>query len=34
MSHPVWVCGLKLIVKTTITKQLQSHPVWVCGLKH
>ena len=33
MSHPVWVCGLKLVIKTTITEKLKSHPVWVCGLK-
>ena len=33
MSHPSWVCGLKLIIEATITKELQSHPSWVCGLK-
>ena len=33
MSHPSWVCGLKLscmILSGIIT---QSHPSWVCGLK-
>ena len=34
MSHPVWVCGLKLESTPGVIKQRRSHPVWVCGLKH
>ena len=33
MSHPVWVCGLKLIIGTAEAVPVWSHPVWVCGLK-
>ena len=33
VSHPVWVCGLKLRVPGTIKRDARSHPVWVCGLK-
>ena len=32
-SHPVWVCGLKLLHTDRIHFWNQSHPVWVCGLK-
>ena len=32
-SHPVWVCGLKLINLWINIKDSRSHPVWVCGLK-
>ena len=34
MSHPSWVCGLKLACFTTLIKKCLSHPSWVCGLKH
>ena len=34
LSHPVWVCGLKLIRKRLQITWIRSHPVWVCGLKH
>ena len=33
-SHPVWVCGLKLIPSLLVRMNVLSHPVWVCGLKH
>ena len=33
-SHPVWVCGLKLIKYLITQINNTSHPVWVCGLKH
>ena len=33
MSHPSWVCGLKLIKKPITLSNLVSHPSWVCGLK-
>ena len=33
MSHPVWVCGLKLHIKEKGDTHRKSHPVWVCGLK-
>ena len=33
LSHPVWVCGLKLNTIIIILKSNESHPVWVCGLK-
>ena len=33
MSHPVWVCGLKLLECSSQKWQEESHPVWVCGLK-
>ena len=33
VSHPVWVCGLKLAVLYRCSVSLLSHPVWVCGLK-
>ena len=33
MSHPSWVCGLKLISGSTQNRQRRSHPSWVCGLK-
>ena len=32
-SHPVWVCGLKLIGVDEMKTLEESHPVWVCGLK-
>ena len=33
LSHPAWVCGLKLVdVNLTMIIHL-SHPAWVCGLK-
>ena len=32
-SHPVWVCGLKLLRLAENRIFLRSHPVWVCGLK-
>ena len=34
MSHPTWVCGLKLLKKRINLLNLLSHPTWVCGLKH
>ena len=34
MSHPVWVCGLKLYNSLIFSTRRLSHPVWVCGLKH
>ena len=33
MSHPTWVCGLKLLKKRINLLNLLSHPTWVCGLK-
>ena len=33
LSHPVWVCGLKLHKTIAISEGWLSHPVWVCGLK-
>ena len=33
MSHPSWVCGLKLIVRVSAEGNDKSHPSWVCGLK-
>ena len=33
MSHPVWVCGLKLRCDALRVAAIASHPVWVCGLK-
>ena len=33
LSHPSWVCGLKLIMFTSLHLTLWSHPSWVCGLK-
>ena len=33
MSHPVWVCGLKLVKNINSITTIMSHPVWVCGLK-
>ena len=33
MSHPAWVCGLKLTYCTSWTNYRKSHPAWVCGLK-
>ena len=33
MSHPAWVCGLKLRRSTNSITSKRSHPAWVCGLK-
>ena len=33
VSHPVWVCGLKLCDVQAGIRKRPSHPVWVCGLK-
>ena len=33
-SHPMWVCGLKLVSLADIGVNKMSHPMWVCGLKH
>ena len=33
MSHPTWVCGLKLPVTWYGRHAVVSHPTWVCGLK-
>ena len=33
MSHPAWVCGLKLTVVRQYIWNDWSHPAWVCGLK-
>ena len=33
MSHPSWVCGLKLENYTKLVQKGLSHPSWVCGLK-
>ena len=34
MSHPSWVCGLKLFGGHWQRPNNPSHPSWVCGLKH
>ena len=34
VSHPAWVCGLKLSMVLEIILNELSHPAWVCGLKH
>ena len=33
MSHPSWVCGLKLDILVYVLILVRSHPSWVCGLK-
>ena len=33
MSHPAWVCGLKLRPQQAGYNVMKSHPAWVCGLK-
>ena len=33
LSHPAWVCGLKLPLRITEEIEIKSHPAWVCGLK-
>ena len=33
MSHPTWVCGLKLESVNWWVGFQMSHPTWVCGLK-
>ena len=33
LSHPSWVCGLKLKVTCKNAARCMSHPSWVCGLK-
>ena len=33
MSHPSWVCGLKLFIPMFLCCSVSSHPSWVCGLK-
>ena len=33
MSHPSWVCGLKLHYAVSTDYVEKSHPSWVCGLK-
>ena len=33
VSHPAWVCGLKLLILYACFNDKQSHPAWVCGLK-
>ena len=33
MSHPTWVCGLKLTQSKYKARSRKSHPTWVCGLK-
>ena len=33
VSHPAWVCGLKLSMSGVWFASLGSHPAWVCGLK-
>ena len=33
MSHPSWVCGLKLPSLVSKYRPSESHPSWVCGLK-
>ena len=33
MSHPSWVCGLKLMANRFVIVLVLSHPSWVCGLK-
>ena len=32
-SHPMWVCGLKLLFVANLMIHGWSHPMWVCGLK-
>ena len=34
MSHPIWVCVLKLITSAPLFRKAKSHPIWVCVLKH
>ena len=33
VSHPSWVCGLKLCLFLPSVAVITSHPSWVCGLK-
>ena len=33
LSHPAWVCGLKLRSRSLAWIGTRSHPAWVCGLK-
>ena len=33
VSHPAWVCGLKLMNQVGVHAVIASHPAWVCGLK-
>ena len=33
LSHPSWVCGLKLGLPVMTKLFCVSHPSWVCGLK-
>ena len=33
LSHPSWVCGLKLGWYQYLCTIIKSHPSWVCGLK-
>ena len=33
LSHPAWVCGLKLAQMHPTQSTVMSHPAWVCGLK-
>ena len=33
LSHPAWVCGLKLTTNYFPEWVTKSHPAWVCGLK-
>ena len=33
LSHPSWVCGLKLLAHLFLLLLFVSHPSWVCGLK-
>ena len=33
MSHPIWVCVLKLITSAPLFRKAKSHPIWVCVLK-
>ena len=33
LSHPSWVCGLKLVNTCQMICNVMSHPSWVCGLK-
>ena len=33
LSHPAWVCGLKLFPVVFSEMTETSHPAWVCGLK-
>ena len=33
LSHPAWVCGLKLQCPYQPIRKRRSHPAWVCGLK-